>query len=216
MTTEATTGPAETKAGRLLLLEAGAIEPILRLLADGQFELPTVCDGWSVRDVLAHCGAALTRTAAGDLHSFSPEDNQADVEARRSLPIGRVVDELINGYVAAAAVVDAAGGKLDVIALGEWMHGGDVRDALGLPSAYASEGIGLALDLLAERSQLMGKPAVMVKLPGRTLSFGTGAVAGTLTTDDETFVRICGGRRPDRARYSIEGDFEPADLLLFG
>jgi uncharacterized protein (TIGR03083 family) len=211
----ATTDSATTKAARLLLLEAAAIEPILQSLAGDQFELPTVCDGWSVRDVLAHCGAALTRTATGDLHTFSAEENQTDVEDRRDRPIADVVEELINGYLSAAAVIEGADGTLDGIALGEWMHGGDVRDALSLPGAYASEGIGLALELLVERSRRMGKPAVEVNLPDRSLDFGSGAAMGALTTDVETFVRICGGRRPDPGRYTIDGDVDIADLVLF-
>ncbi len=215
MTSSSSTGSPTTKAAQLLLVEAAAIEPILRSTDIAAFDLPTVCDGWSVRDVVAHCGAALTRTAGGDLHLFTPAENQADVEARRDLPVDTVIDELVAGYAAAAAVIDGAHGELDGIALGEWMHGGDIRDALGLGGAYVSEGIDLALDLLADRSHRMEKPAVAVQLPDRALPFGGGISLGALRTDTETFVRICGGRRPEPARYAIDGIFEVADLVLF-
>jgi len=46
-------------AARLVLVEAAALEPVLRRAPTAVFSLPTVCDGWSVRDVLAHCSAAL-------------------------------------------------------------------------------------------------------------------------------------------------------------
>ncbi len=125
-----------------------------------------------------------------------------------------VVAELLSGYVIAATAIDAAGGRLDGVGLGEWMHGGDVRDALDLPGAYDSEGIELALQLLSDRSEQAGKPALTVQLGDRRLRYGRGAVTGTLTTDVETFVRICGGRRPDSTRYDLtSGDI--ADLVLF-
>lgn len=206
---------AHRPAARLLLLEAAAIEPILQAADDSDFNLPTVCTGWSVRDVMAHCAAALTRVAANDLHDFSPEANEADVEARRGQSPGQLLAELINGYEAGAAAIDAAGGALDGVGLGEWMHGGDIRDALGLPNAYESDGIELALELLVERSRSLGKPAVTVELGDRRFEFGVGDAEATLRTDQATFVRICGGREPDPARYELSGDVTVGEMVLF-
>lgn len=202
-------------AAELLLLEASAIEPILQAADDTDFDLPTVCTGWSVRDVMAHCAAALSRIAADDLHDFSPEANEADVEARRGQSPGQVLAELITGYETGAAAIDAASGVLDGIGLGEWMHGGDIREALGIPGAYESDGVALALGLLVERSQNMGKPAVTVRIGDETLGFGVGEPSTTLTTDRATFVRICGGRRPDPAMFRLDGDVAVEDMILF-
>lgn len=202
-------------AAELLLIEAAAIEPILRAAPAANFARSTICDGWSVHDVIAHCAAALTRTATGDLHDFSPENNQADVAARRGHSVSQLLDELVTGYEGAAAAIDKAGGILDGVGLGEWMHGGDIREALGVPGAYESEGIDLALGLLVERSQRMEKPGIRVRLPGQVLHFGTGAHAGTLETDRATLVRICGGRAPDPARIRIEGELAVAAMVLF-
>jgi hypothetical protein len=82
--------------------------------------------GWSVRDVLAHCAPALGTAAAGTSPGFSPEENQRDVDERKPLPIQDVLDELEARY--AAAAIAMAEGRLDGLALGEWLHGGDVRD----------------------------------------------------------------------------------------
>jgi len=202
-------------AAELLILEAAAIEPILQAADETDFDLPTVCDGWSVRDVMAHCAAALSRIAADDLHDFSPEANEGDVEARRGQSPGQVLAELINGYETGAEGIEAAGGALDGIGLGEWMHGGDIRDALGLDGAYESDGIELALGLLIERSQQMGKPAVTVHIGDERLDYGVGESVTTLTTDRATFVRICGGRQPDSLRYRVEGPVSVADMVLF-
>jgi uncharacterized protein (TIGR03083 family) len=55
---------------RLLLAERDALLPILRRTPADAFDRPTVCAGWTVRDVLAHCGAALQRLAeAGSMGS---------------------------------------------------------------------------------------------------------------------------------------------------
>jgi hypothetical protein len=55
-------------------------------------------------------------------------------------------------------MIGGAGGRLDGIALGEWVHGGDVRAALAEPLAYESDGFGDACVLLAERSRRCSVP----------------------------------------------------------
>ena len=215
-------------AAQLLLIEADAIRPLLESLDPSQFDEPTVCTGWSVRDVIAHCASALSMTAAEDMHAFSPAENEADVESRRGQPLSVVLDELFAGYSSAAAQIDLAGGRLDGIGLGEWIHGGDVREAVGAAKPYTSEGVDIALNLLFERSanahlsksitmnrSVPGTPGVDTVVDGQSRRFGDlGDPVGTLTTDLETFVRLCGGRRPDPDRYQLSG-VPKSDLALF-
>lgn len=202
-------------AAKLLLVEAEAIRPILDSAPVDDFDRPTVCAGWSVRDVLAHCGAALTRVAIGDVHGFTPQDNEADVELRRSWTLDEVLAELYDGYNTSARAIDEAGGRLDGVGLGEWVHGGDVREGLGVGSPYTSEGIEMALELMLERSRFLERPPVAVTIDKQAVQFGPGAGSlAALTTDLETFMRLCGGRRPDPARYVMH-DCEPTDFVLF-
>ena len=211
-----TTRPPDL-AARLLLTERDALLPILRRTPADAFLRPTVCTGWTVRDVLAHCAAALSMVASGRLHRFTPELNEADVAERRSWPLEAVLAELERGYAAAAPALAAAHGELDGVALGEWVHGGDVREALGEPRPYASEGVQDALVLLVERSRRPGFPATRVRLPDRELRLGPadeGGALAELTTDVATLVRLCAGRRPDPARMVLRGA-EPARYLLF-
>jgi uncharacterized protein (TIGR03083 family) len=205
-----------TAAGRLLMIEAKALPPILRRAKADAFDRPTVCTEWSVRDVVAHCSAALNHVAHGDVHGFSSEENQVDVDERRPWPLKRLVDELVRGYTSAAPVVDAAGGRLDGVALGEWVHGGDVREPLGEPDPYASAGSDLALELLVARSRRL--PLVAVHLPDQTFALGSIDPPGgpaRLETDFETLVRLLSGRRPDPDRYVLDG-VDAVDLVLFG
>lgn len=195
---------------RLLLAERESLLPALRRTPEEAFDRPTVCTGWSVRDVIAHCAAALVRVSTGDLHRFTPEDNQGDVDARKSWPVAELLDELQRGY-AMAAGTDVGSG----LALGEWVHGGDVREALGLPHAYASEGVGDALALLVEVSARRTLPATEVLLsdaealglPSAALRLGDPSVpvVGQLRTDTAGLVRVVAHRRPETVVAELRG-----------
>ncbi len=201
---------------RLLLTERDALLPILQAAKPTDFDRMTVCPGWSVRDVLAHCAATLTRLAEGSLHKFTPADNEVDIAARRSWPTDDVLAELVDGYTAAADALIAAGGRRDAVALGEWIHGGDVREALDHSDAYASEGADDALILLAEWSTTKDVPRTHVHLPDRELYLGAEADGSSadLTTDLQTLFRLCAGRQPDPARYRLKGA-TPDQYLVF-
>src|ERR1700733_3769574 len=148
------------RPARLLRAEHAALLPILHRTPDRAFDRPTACPGWSVRDVLAHCAAALSRVATGNLHAFTPALNEVDVAERRGWPLADVLSELTAGYQEAGAAIAEAGGKLDAIALGEWLHGGDIRDALGEPRAYASDGFDDACALLGDWTRRLAIPLV--------------------------------------------------------
>lgn len=202
-------------AARLLLLEAEALPPVLEGRNRWDFDKPTILDGWTVRDVIAHCSAALGRVATGAIHGFTPEDNQADVDARQDLSIPELLEELRAGYHQAADAIDAANGAYDGVALGEWIHGGDIRDALGAPLAYKSAGVEMAVDLLVERSKgrFAGLLELVIDDENRTFGNGT-SVSGRLETDAETFIRLAAGRGADPDRYELTGA-TANDLVLF-
>jgi uncharacterized protein (TIGR03083 family) len=217
---------------RLLFYERDALLPLLRARAESapaDFDRPTVLPGWSVRDVLAHCSAALGMAASDTMHGFSPEENDTDVIRRRDWPIGELLDELAGGYQGGAAAIGAAGGQLDGLALGEWLHGGDVRDALEMPDAYTSAGVDDALAIIVERGQSERStlPRTHVTLTDRVdqssgvLDLGTfelgkpsGGAEAHLTTDTATFLRLIGGRSPDPSRFTLAGA-EPSRYVIF-
>lgn len=201
-------------AAELLLLEAQALPELLARQAPAALDRPTVLPGWRIRDVIAHCGAALNRLVVGDELVFTPDANQADVDERASWPIDDVTAELFETYPRAATAIDAAGGAFDGLGLGEWIHGGDIREPLGEPDAYASAGIDLAVPLLVARSVAQEAAAVRVHVGDRDYDFGAGEPAGELHTDAASFVRLCAGRAPDRRRFGLTGVREPA-LVLF-
>jgi uncharacterized protein (TIGR03083 family) len=202
---------------RLLRTEHDVLLPILRRTPEEAFGNPTACPGWPVRDVLAHCAAALTRVATGRLHAFTPELNEIDVAQRRDWPLPRLLSELERGYLEAGPVIAEAGGRLDAIALGEWIHDGDVRSALGEPLAYESDGFEDACALLAEWTRRQMVPLVEVALPGAALRLGApvpGRPLATLVTDRATLMRLFAGRPTEPAEYELTGA-APEELVVF-
>ncbi|WP_441249365.1 maleylpyruvate isomerase family mycothiol-dependent enzyme [Kitasatospora sp. McL0602] len=203
--------------GRLLLTERDELLPLLRRTPHAYFDRPTACPGWTVREVLAHCGAALVRIVEGRLPAFTPAHNAADVLERVDWPLERVLDELDEAMVTAGPAIAAADGELDVIALGEWVHAGDVRDALEEPGAYQGAGLEDALTLLATASRVRLTPRVHATTRLGGMTFGNlveGRPPAELETDPGTLIRLYAGRCPEPSRYRLSGATAP-ELVIY-
>ncbi|MQS36198.1 maleylpyruvate isomerase family mycothiol-dependent enzyme [Streptomyces katsurahamanus] len=205
--------------GLLLRTERDALIPLLRSRPGGDFAIGTCCTGWTVRDVLAHCSAALMRVVEGRFEKgvFSPESNDRDIAERADWPDGRIVDELERGMTEAGPVIAAAGhGKLDVIAFGEWVHAGDVREAFGEPGAYEGDGLPHVLALLEGLTRASGAHPLLARLDGHDAPFVLGADSpepAVYTGAAATLVRLLTGRAVTGARYELTGA-EEADLVF--
>ncbi|MGC9543268.1 maleylpyruvate isomerase family mycothiol-dependent enzyme [Streptomyces sp. UG1] len=209
--------------GRLLVGERDALVPLLRARSDADFALPTAaCPGWSVRDVLAHCSSALMRVVESRFEEgvFSPESNDRDIAERADWTNAQVVDELERGMTEAGPVIAKAGGALDGVALGEWVHAGDVRDVLGEPGAYAGAGLPDALRLLAWLTRERRHVPLHADLDDvdEPLRLGEAAAPrppARYIGDGATLVRIYAGRPLDGADYELVGA-EVGELNIFG
>ncbi|MFC6066527.1 maleylpyruvate isomerase family mycothiol-dependent enzyme [Streptomyces ochraceiscleroticus] len=206
---------------RLLRTERDALMPLLRGTDQYDFAARTACPGWTVRQVLAHCGAALVRIVEGRLEgAFTPEANAADVRERADWTTSQVLDELERGFTEAGPVIAASDGDLDVIALGEWVHAGDVRDALGEPGAYDGKGALEALTILSVVSRVRHTPRLHATLHGHNapLVLGNeveGRPAASLAADVPTLIRLYAGRPLVRTRYELRGATE-SELVIYG
>lgn len=210
--------------GLLLTTERDALIPLLRSRPEEDFALATpACPGWTVRDVLAHCSAALTRVVEGRFEKgvFSPEANDRDIAERADWTNALVLDELERGMTEAGAAIARAGGALDAVALGEWVHAGDVRDVLGAPGAYGGQGLGSALTLLARVTRQRNHQPLHADLDDLDDPLRLGDASGELTParyigDAATLVRLYSGRRvPDGVTYELAGA-KAEDLNIFG
>jgi len=140
----------------------------------------------------------------------------ADIDVLADLGAGFRL-ELAAGYLEAGKAITRAGGKLDVLALGEWLHGGDVRDALGEPLAYASDGFGDACALLADRARRKATPLLTAYLPGSTLTLGAprqDRAPATLHASRPALMRLFAGRPADTSDYRLTGA-ATAELVVF-
>ncbi|WP_430478651.1 maleylpyruvate isomerase family mycothiol-dependent enzyme [Streptomyces sp. P11-1] len=213
--------------GLLLRTERDALPPLLRATPESAYGLRTACPGWTVRDVLAHCAAALTRVVRNRLEEgvFSPESNERDIEERAGLPLSALLDELERGMTEAGPVIAAAGGKLDGVALGEWVHAGDVREAWGLDEAYAGRGLPYALGLLEGVAYRKAMPRTVAEVAGVELEgwdaprpIGVpspeGRPPGRFRGDAPTLIRLYANRPLVGTRYELHGVRE-GDLRLF-
>ncbi|MER5655019.1 MULTISPECIES: maleylpyruvate isomerase family mycothiol-dependent enzyme [unclassified Streptomyces] len=210
--------------GLLLRTERDALIPLLRARPEGDFALPTAgCPAWTVRDVLAHCSAALSRVVESRFERgvFSPEANDRDIAERGDWPTARVLDELERGMTEAGAAIARSDGALDAVALGEWVHAGDVRDALGEPGAYEGAGLPHALTLLSRVSRDRDQLPLHADLDHLDDPLRLGGVPGDRPParyigDAATLVRLYAGRPVPRAdAYELVGA-EEAELNLFG
>ncbi|ALV35027.1 maleylpyruvate isomerase family mycothiol-dependent enzyme [Streptomyces sp. CdTB01] len=210
--------------GRLLAAERDALVPLLRARPDADFALPTAgCPGWTVRDVLAHCSSALMRVVESRFEKgvFSPEANDRDIAERAAWTNQQVVDELERGMTEAGPAIARAGGILDMVALGEWVHAGDVREVWGEPGAYAGAGLPDALTLLARITREKGRVPLHADLEDVDEPLLLGEASGERTParfigGAATLVRLYAGRPvPKETSYELVGA-EAGDLNIFG
>ncbi|MGW2568641.1 maleylpyruvate isomerase family mycothiol-dependent enzyme [Streptomyces sp. NPDC001537] len=210
--------------GRLLTVERDALIPLLRARPDADFALPTTaCPGWTVRDVLAHCSSALLRVVESRFEEgvFSPASNDRDIAERADWTNQQVVDELERGMTEAGPAIAKAGGVLDRVALGEWVHAGDVRDVWGEPGAYGGPGLPDALALLARITRERGRLPLHADLDDVDEPLLLGEASGERNParfigDSATLVRLYAGRAvPKGTSYELVGA-EPAELNMFG
>jgi uncharacterized protein (TIGR03083 family) len=208
--------------GRLLAIERDALIPLLRGKADEDFALPVVaCPGWTVRDVVAHCSAALTRVAEGRFEPdvFSPESNDRDIAERADWTNAQVVDELERGMSEAGATLAESDGQMDGVAFGEWVHAGDLREAFGEPEAYGGAGLPDALALLVRITRQMGHVPLHADLNDLDEPLWLGETGGErppgrFRGDGPTLVRLYTGRSVEGLVYEMTG-LEPQELNMF-
>lgn len=159
----------------------------LGALQDDQWSTPSLCSGWTVRDVLAHMTATAKMSPAGFFvkfagsgFNFGKVQNSGIAAAKGASPA-----DTLAGF---EAIVNSTGhppGPLDTI-LGETIvHSEDIRRALGIKHAFPTEAVVQAADFFKNSNLIIGTKRRITGLTLRATdtqwSTGTGPeVAGPM------------------------------------
>ncbi len=135
-----------------LVEEMGAFTALVRPLAADELAAPTRCEGWTVGDVAAHVAGTLADIVAGRFDGLgTPEVTQREVDERRGRSASELADELAEVTAGAEALfrafddeaweAEAPAGVARTVGWGveslwydAFVHGDDIRAALGRPS----------------------------------------------------------------------------------
>lgn len=167
--------------------EWGEIAELCARLDEAEWDLPTECPGWSVRDNLAHViGTELMLTGESSpdielqdaVHIKNPigENNEKWIEARRGSPGADVLAEfetVTQGRLDTLGAMsqadfdapswtpagDATFGRMMRIRLFDsWMHDQDIRQATGREGNLGGDHVALALDeIVTSMGYVVGK-----------------------------------------------------------
>lgn len=208
--TEVTTG---------LLEELERFKALIQSLSQAEWATPSRCTGWTVGDVAAHVVGGMADVAALRLEGLgTPEVTDRQVAERRGRAPAEIADELTATVKATADLLgafdDAAWGMPSPggfdFTLGEgvealwhdaWLHGEDIRSAVGRPSDRG-EGMIASVSHIADVLTREGwGPAVLALdgLPEFSVSGGGNGSGGSRFTGDPlAFVLAATGRADPR------------------
>ncbi|MGQ4716222.1 maleylpyruvate isomerase family mycothiol-dependent enzyme [Streptomyces anulatus] len=143
---------------RMVHAERAALTDDLARLDAGQWDAPSLCEGWTVRDVAAHLvdTARTTRIGfvAGLVRAWFDFDRQnaRGVERER----GASPQETLERLRRVASRTTTPPAPLDTRLVEEVVHGEDIRRAVGLVRAYPQETVVRALRLQARTPASFG------------------------------------------------------------
>jgi uncharacterized protein (TIGR03083 family) len=149
---------ASSDVWSLIAAERKALSDDLGSMTDAQWRTASLCDGWTVRDVLGHMTATAELTPGKFLggiigSGFSLEKLQAKAIAQQNE--GTPADTLARFE----AIVDSTKhppGPVDSW-LGEIIvHAEDIRRPLGIKHAYASDAVTRSLDFYRKSNLIIG------------------------------------------------------------
>lgn len=146
---------ADADYHKMRLAELAAISELLHELSDDQWDVPSLCDGWRVRDVISHMCVGYTTPMATMVRKVarrrfnvpraSYEESIAFGSAHTPAEILAVLDEIHTKDVrkGIAKVIKPTEGLVDHL-----IHHQDIRRPLGMPREMPADRLVAALDVV--------------------------------------------------------------------
>ena len=201
--------------------QLNAFADLVRSLDDDQLAKPTRCEGWAVRDVAAHVAGSMTDITNGNLEGLgTPEVTARQVEERRSRSAGELADEidagakvgadLLAAFDDAAWVGPSPGGFDFTLGFGvqslwydAYVHGDDIRAALGEPSVRDERAIQASVDHVVDSLEQRGWGPATLALDGYD-EIQIGGEGGACITGDPLQFVLVGTGRADPASMGLD------------
>lgn len=156
------------------LTEWAAFGDLLRSLSLADWDTPTRCGGWDVRDVAGHVVGLAVDVAAGQPTRSTADEQAARWRDHSALELADQLEQAIAALQPVAALIDAEAWEaaspapgmtmrqaVEALWFGFYIHADDIRTALGRPS---ERGPGLRVAVLHLAEVLSGRgwgPAVL-------------------------------------------------------
>ncbi|MFJ1781914.1 maleylpyruvate isomerase family mycothiol-dependent enzyme [Streptomyces anulatus] len=143
---------------RMVHAERAALADDLARLDTGQWDAPSLCEGWTVRDVTAHLVDTARTTRIGFVAGLVrarfdfDRQNARGVERER----GASPQETLERLRRVASRTTTPPAPLDTRLVEEVVHGEDIRRAVGLVRSYPQEAVVRALRLQARTPASFG------------------------------------------------------------
>lgn len=193
-----------TEVVRGLTDELARFRELVRSLDEGELRAPTRCAGWSVGDTAAHVAGTLADIIAGRLEGLgTPEVTQRAVDERRGRTGDELADELeqvtkVGSDILGSFDDDAWNGPgpagvngtlgygVESLWYDAYLHGDDIRAAIGKPSVYGP-GLRASVSHVADTLAMQDWPGqVPVGLDSRPEEMFAFVLAGTGRADPAT------------------------------
>jgi uncharacterized protein (TIGR03083 family) len=163
--------------------ERAALIADLERLDDAQWDRPSLCDGWTVHDVVAHLVDTARTTRLGFVLGLArarfdfDRQNALGVERERAVAPAGTLERLRR----VAPRTSTPPAPLDSRLVEEVVHGEDIRRPLGLSRAYPQEAVVRSLRLQARTPASFGGAKelltrVRLTATDADLAVGTGSV----------------------------------------
>jgi uncharacterized protein (TIGR03083 family) len=200
--------------------ETSAFGALVRSLDDQQLDEPTRCEGWTVRDVAAHVAGTLADITAGRFEGLgTPEVTQRQVDERAGRTAAALADELDEVNLGAqqllsafddeaweaeapAGVARTVGWGVESLWYDAFVHGDDIRAAIGAPSA-PSDAMRAAVSHITAVLTDQGYPPSTVELDGMEAFDVSGGGGRKITGDPLPFI-LAGTGRADPTTIGLD------------